>query len=165
MLHDKNWLSYDFYNWIETKDLPEIGRLHSRCSYNNLAESIRKYPQMVLAGVKYHSAGTYVEEGKPPLTNVPAFYEVDVVERIGENRYGEIRVYLPLRWNGDFMGIGGVATNLGFDWCLLQTTNVTTWPIAVRNGYACAVTDGGTGTMLNVDWGFKPDGSPDWPMI
>ena len=165
MLHDKNWLSYEFYNWIETENLPEDSRLHSRCSYNILAEAIRKYPSMVLAGVKYYPEGSYVEDGKPPLTNVPAFYEVDIVEQIGGNHLGEIRVYLPLHWNGDFMGIAGAGTNLEFDWCILQTTNMTTWPMALRNGYACAVTNGGTGTLLDVDWGFLADGSPDWTMI
>ena len=164
MLHDKNWLSYDFYNWIETKDLPVCDRLHSRCSYNLLAEAIRKYPSMVLAGIRYYPRGAYEEEGKPPLNNLPAFYEVDIVEQIGKDRYGEIRVYLPLCWNGDFMGIAGAGTNLEFDWCLLQTTNLTTWPIAVKNGYACAVTNGGTGTF-DFEWGFLKDGSPDWTLI
>ena len=87
----------------------------SRCSFNLLAEAIRRYPSMVLAGIRYYPRGAYQEEGKPALTNLPAFYEVDIVEQIGKDRYGEIRVYLPLslpviatlslfyavgRWNG-----------------------------------------------------------------
>ena len=165
MLHDKNWLSYDFYNWIDAKKYDECSYMHSRCSFNLIAEAIRKIPNVVLAGIRYYPEGSYQEEGKPLLDNLPAFYEVHIVEMIRGGHVGDIKVYLPVRWNGDFMGIAGAGTNLRVDWCIVQTANMTSWPISLRNGYACATNNGGTGDILDVSWGFKKDGSPDWDYI
>ena len=160
----ENWFSHEFYNWIDASKLPVCGKLHEMCRPDVIRRALEPYTDMFLQEIHFIPEGTWKEEGKPLLDNIPAFYFVKIKEFLSGVHIANLRVFLPLRWNRRFMGIAGAGTNLETDWDKEQTTNLTSWPMAVRNGFACVVCDGATGMFVDNTWGFK-DGDLDWDMI
>ena len=160
----ENWFSNSLYNWMDGKAFPYASQLHERCKPESVRKALEPFLDMLLMGIEYYPEGTFCEKGKPVLANIPAFYLVRIREFISENHVAHIKLFLPLLWNKRFMGIAGAGTNLETDWDKEQTTNLTSWPMAVRNGYACVVNDGATGMFVDASWGFK-NGDLDWDFI
>ena len=160
----ENWFSHEFYNWMDSMACPASGALHERCVPGRIREALAPYPDMFLTEVRYVPEGTWKEREKPLLDNIPAFYFVRIKEFLSVVHIADLRVFLPVHWNHRFMGIAGAGTNMETDWDKEQTTNLTSWPMAVRNGFACVVCDGATGMFVDNTWGFK-DGDLDWEMI
>ena len=145
----ENWFSNSLYNWMDGKAFPYASQLHERCKPESVRKALEPFLDMLLMGIEYYPEGTFCEKGKPVLANIPAFYLVRIREFISENHVAHIKLFLPLLWNKRFMGIAGAGTNLETDWDKEQTTNLTSWPMAVRNGYACVVNDGATGMFVD----------------
>lgn len=160
----ENWFSHELYNWMDAMDLPASAALPDRCNPSVIRRALEPYTDMFLEEIRFVPEGTWKEKGKPLLDNVPAFYFVRIKEFLSGIHIADLRVFLPLRWNRRFMGIAGAGTNMETDWDKEQTTNLTSWPMAVRNGFACVVSDGATGMFVDNTWGFK-DGDLDWQMI
>lgn len=161
----ENWFSHDMYNWMEPETFREYPILHKNCTAGKIQQILAPFLNLLVISVKYYEGGSYKEAGKPLLTNIPSFYLVRIKEVISARHTANIKLFLPLRWNQRFMGIAGAGSNLETDWDKEQTTNITSWPMAVRNGFACVVNDGGTGMFVDASWGFKEDGSLEWDMI
>ena len=163
-----NWFDWPVYNWMDPDDDTEFKdyntELDRRCTPEKIREVLSSYVDMMLLQVSYVPAGTFKEAGKPLLDNIPAFYLVRIKEILSGRHVANVRIYLPVRWNRRFMGIAGAGSNLETDWDKEQTTNITSWPMAVRNGFACVVNDGATGMFVDASWGFK-DGEIEWDMI
>ena len=162
--HRENWFSEKIYNWTDPADFEEYSDLPDRCAMSRIREVVSDFSDMTLIEVRFYPAGTYQETGKPLLSNIPAFCLVRIKEVMSDRHVANIRIFLPIRWNRRFMGIAGAGSNLETDWDKEQTTNITSWPMAVRNGFACVVNDGATGMFVDASWGFK-DGDLDWDMI
>lgn len=160
----ENWFSHEFYNWMDYRQFPESAVLAKRCIPSVIREALAPYPDMFLEEIRFVPDGSWKERGKPLLNNVPGFYFVRIKEFLSGVHIADLRVFLPLHWNRRFMGIAGAGTNMETDWDKEQTTNLTSWPMAVRNGFACVVCDGATGMFVDSSWGFK-DGDLDWQMI
>ena len=160
-----NWFSSDMYNWVAAEELKEYQILHQRCRPENIREVLAPFLNIVLMSICFYESGSYQEQGKPLLDNVPAFYLVRFKQVLSEKHVANIKLFLPLHWNERFMGIAGAGSNLETDWDKEQTTNLTSWPMAVRNGFACVVNDGATGMFVDASWGFKADHSLEWDMI
>ncbi len=160
----ENWFSHEIYNWINAKDYPAVGGLEKNCRPSLIRHALEPFPDMFLEEVRFVPEGSWKEKGKPLLDNIPAFYFVRIKEFLSGVHIADLRVFLPVHWNRRFMGIAGAGTNMETDWDKEQTTNLTSWPMAVRNGFACVVCDGATGMFVDNRWGFK-DGDLDWQMI
>ncbi|MBR5047222.1 MAG: tannase/feruloyl esterase family alpha/beta hydrolase, partial [Eubacterium sp.] len=113
----------------------------------------------------FHPAGSYEEPEKTRLDNISDFYEIRMDQRVTASHVSSFRVYLPVKWNHCFMGIAGAGTNTEVDWYSAVRFNVISWPMALKNGYACAVTDNDTGIRLDCSWGFDEKGSLEWDHI
>ncbi|WP_157187153.1 tannase/feruloyl esterase family alpha/beta hydrolase [Nocardia vinacea] len=81
----------------------------------------------------------YVEE------NLPDYCEVLVHQASPGGHIAEVRVWVPLVWNGRFLGTGGGGNRTTFGFIPGDDVRNTTLPNAVRNGFAAAGTDGGVG--------------------
>lgn len=161
----ENWFSHKMYNWMDPSELKEYPILHQRCKAGLIQDVVGPGNNMIVTHVEFYPAGTCQEEGKPLLDNIPAFYLVRMKEVLSGRHTANIKLLLPLFWNRRFMGIAGAGSNLETDWDKEQTTNITSWPMAVRNGFACVVNDGATGMFVDATWGFREDGSLEWDMI
>ncbi len=161
----ENWFSADIYNWMDPKEFKEYSILHKRCDSSLIREVLTPFINIVVMDIRFFEAGTYQEPGKPLLTNVPAFYLVRLKQILSDKHTANIKLFLPLFWNERFMGIAGAGSNLETDWDKEQTTNLTSWPMAVRNGFACVVNDGSTGMFVDASWGIKGDHNLEWDMI
>ena len=161
----ENWFSHSMYNWMDPREFKEYGILHDRCKPEIIRQVLAPYINIMAISIRFYEAGSYQETGKPLLTNVPAFYLVRLKQVLSDRHTANIKLFLPLYWNERFMGIAGAGSNLETDWDKEQTTNLTSWPMAVRNGFACVVNDGATGMFVDASWGFKDDASLEWDMI
>lgn len=155
--HKDNWFSEKIYNWMDPSDTEEFKDyplLKKTCVPERIREILFPFVDIMLLDINYYPAGSCKEKGKPILDNVPAFYQVRLKEILSGQHVANIRIFLPVRWNRRFMGIAGAGSNLETDWDKEQTTNITSWPMAVRNGFACVVNDGATGMFVDASWGF-----------
>ena len=160
-----NWFSHPIYNWMDPQEFKEYKILHERCRPELVRQVLAPFLNIMAMTIRFYEEGTYQEPGKPLLTNVPAFYLIRFKQILSDRHTANIKLFLPLKWNERFMGIAGAGSNLETDWDKEQTTNLTSWPMAVRNGFACVVNDGATGMFVDATWGFKADHSLEWDMI
>lgn len=161
----ENWFSHPIYNWMNPDSFEEYSILHKRCKPDLVRQALLPFLNIIPMSIRFYEAGTYQEEDKPLLTNVPAFYLIRMKQILSDRHTANIKLFLPIYWNERFMGIAGAGSNLETDWDKEQTTNLTSWPMAVRNGFACVVNDGATGMFVDADWGFKKDDSLEWELI
>lgn len=160
----ENWFSHEIYNWIDAMEYPASGCLDRLCVPSVIRQALEPWPDLFLEEIRFVPEGTWKEKGKPLLDNLPAFYFVRIKEFLSGTHIADMRIFMPIHWNRRFMGIAGAGTNMETDWDKEQTTNLTSWPMAVRNGFACVVSDGATGMFVDNRWGFK-NGDLDWQMI
>jgi len=160
------WFANPIYLWKDEKDFDDMeGILRACCTRERVDQVLFPYDNIVLKEVNFHPAGTYEEPEKTRLDNISDFYEIRMEQKVTDNHTASFRVYLPVRWNHCFMGIAGAGTNTEVDWFSAVRFNVISWPMALKNGYACAVTDNDTGIRLDCSWGFGENGEPEWDHI
>lgn len=160
------WFEHPLFYWAEKSDLNHFNEVLK----NNLTEKavediLFDFDAVALESIAFFPSGTYCEPEKTILDNIGDFWLVSMKQRVGKNHVGTFRVYLPVDWNGRFMGIAGAGTNTEVDWFTSPTFNVLSWPIALKNGYACAVADNDTGIRLDCTWGFDENGELEWDQI
>ena len=159
------WFEHPLYLWMDRDHfISHEKMLAQSCAEDRIRRLLDSFPRVSLEKVTFYKAGTYSEPGKTVLDNIPDFYEIRMRQQTAKNHIGTFRLYLPVEWNGRYMSIAGAGTNMETDWDKEQTTNLTSWPMAVRNGFACVVSDGATGMFVDNRWGFK-NGDLDWQMI
>lgn len=160
------WFDHDIYCWNSGDELRCMEeQLKEYCKPQVIDAILSMFPDVTLESVEFYPAGRYMEPCKMVLTNIPDFYEIRMRQKVTARHTGTLRVYLPVRWNHRFMGIAGAGTNNEVDWYTSPTYNVLTWPIAIRNGYACAVADNDTGIRLDCTWGFDENRKLEWDHI
>ncbi len=160
------WYEHKLYHWMEESELSLMDAcLKEYCTKEAVESILKKFDRITLESIEFFPAGTYAESGKTQLDNISDFYLIRMKQRVAKNHTGTMRVYLPVNWNHRFMGIAGAGTNNEVDWFTAVTFNVISWPMALKNGYACAVADNDTGIHLDCTWGFDEDGILEWDHI
>ena len=160
------WFDHRLYRWMDDQVFEDMeGVLGKNCTDQVLGLILSKYADISLKGIEFYPAGTYSEPEKTVLDNIPDFWLIHMEQKVSTGHTGTFRVYLPLSWNGRFMGIAGAGTNNEVDWFTSVTFNVISWPMAIKNGYACAVSDNDTGIRLDCTWGFDANGRLEWDHI
>ncbi|KAL2062736.1 hypothetical protein VTL71DRAFT_5808 [Oculimacula yallundae] len=74
----------------------------------------------------------------------------------GQNDTINTSIWLPLKWNGRLMGIGGGGWTTGHYFAL---------PRPASKGYVAVITDGGHGFFEIEHWQIKSTGNVDWPLL
>ena len=166
---NNNWFSHPLFNWMDGTESKPQPQLAERCNTVTLGRALNKLATLDLraADCVFYPEGTYTEPGDeyPLLDNVPAFWRVRVLEPISINAVAVIKIYLPVNWNGRFLALAGAGMNTEFDW-VLQQSNVISWPMGLRGGFACVVNEGGIGKEVkNFTWGFYKNGHTDWKWV
>lgn len=157
------WYEHKLYYWAQESELSSMAQYLKKYCTEEVVESILKgFDSITLEGIEFYPKGTYTELGKTQLDNIDDFYVIRMRQRVAQNHTGTMRVYLPVKWNHRFMGIAGAGTNNEVDWFTAVTFNVISWPMALKNGYACAVADNDTGIHLDCSWGFDENGNLEW---
>lgn len=160
------WYEHRLFHWMEEKDFSSMDEpMKKNCTERVIKEVLAHYEHITLEEVRFYGAGTYEEPGKTRLVNIPDFYLIRMKQRVAKNHMGTFRIYLPVKWNRRFMGIAGAGTNNEVDWFTAVTFNVISWPMALKNGYACAVADNDTGIHLDCTWGFDERNQLEWDHI
>ena len=153
------WFDNDIYQWMDAASFSDMGEiLRERCCRQRIGQILTSYENITLREVNYYPAGSYEEPEKTRIDNLDAFYEIRMDQQMTKNHTSHFRIYLPVRWNHRFMGISGAGTNTEVDWFSAVRFNVISWPMALKNGYAAAVSDNDTGIRLDCSWGFDAEG-------
>ena len=168
--------------WIEfDEDAHNSAGAENRCTREFIEKALHEAGDLgdfEVASVTLHTTGQY--QFGPPVYEVPGipapdklvimdlpiFCEVVVHVRETPEHVSHVTVWVPLAWNGRFLGTlgGGNRTNhwLGFP----ENFRSLTMPMALRNGFATASTDGANRDPRIADWGLKPGSSEvDWQLI
>lgn len=160
------WYEHPLFQWgdadtfLQMKDV-----LAANVTKERISALLEPFENVVLDDVTFYPAGTYSEPEKAVLDNIDDFYLIRMKHLISKNHTGTMRLYLPVRWNGRFMGMAGAGTNNEVDWFTSVMFNVVSWPMALFNGYAGVVADNDTGIRLDCTWGFDKDGNLEWDHI
>lgn len=160
------WFSHPLYRWMDEEKYESMDKVLKRnCTEEYIKKILNHYDNISFKELHFYPAGTYSEPEKTVLDNIDAFYEIRMEQKVSKNHVAQFRVYLPVKWNYRFMGISGAGTNTEVDWFSSIRFNVISWPMALNNGYACAVTDTDTGIRLDCSWGFDKTGEIEWEHI
>ncbi len=160
------WFEHPLYLWMNKNDFSSMDRaLEQGCTEEVVEGVLQNFENVELKEIRFYPAGTYREPEKTVLDNIDDFYLISMTQKVSKNHTGTFRVYLPVKWNHRFMGIAGAGSNNEVDWFTSVTFNVISWPMALMNGYACAVADNDTGIRLDCTWGFDDQGQVEWDHI
>ena len=160
------WFDHKLYRWMDESEFTSMAEaLRNCCTEEYVRELLAEYSNLSNVHITYYKAGTYEEKDKCRLDNVPDFYEIRMDQRVAKNHVGSMRIYLPVQWNHRFLGITGAGTNTEVDWYTSVRYNVLSWPMAIKNGFACVAADNDTGTHLDCSWGFDSNGKLEWDHI
>ena len=107
-----NWFSEPLYNWMDLSQVPEASGLKDRCTTDRIRQALSPWSDLFLIKIEYYPEGSYQEPDTPRLTNVQSFYMVTLIHRISDRHTATMKILLPVRWNGRFMGIAGAGSNL-----------------------------------------------------
>lgn len=98
---------------------------------------------------------------------LPDFCQVIVGYNVAGGHQIEIEVWVPLIWNGRFVGCGGGGNRLRTSTLENPALRMVTLPDGIRNGFAAATSDGGYGKdMRFIDWQLdQTTGELDWKLV
>jgi feruloyl esterase len=125
-----------------------------------------KLPHVSVSSVVDETSGSFVPPGTTtPITGLPDFCQVSLVQTDPAGNPINIVVWLPAKWNGNFQGVGGA----GFSCGIFYTPPGVAGGLAegMENGYATASTDCGVPVSQGAtgSWALRPDGTLNWPLI
>ena len=143
------------------------GASASRCSTQYLAAALQ-VPHVMVASAVLDTTGSYTPPGSTtPITGLPGFCAVDLTQADSAGNPIHTAVWLPVKWNGRFQGIGGGGYSCGIYYAPEAGFVSPTLEEALKGGYASASTDCGNpvAEAFTGTWGLKPDGQLNWPLI
>lgn len=155
----------DYYKWIEMDGKQEPQDIRNRCTKEYINQYLSHFNDISVENVILNDTGAYTQEGLGTESELPAYCEVRLQERIGNGQFNTITVYLPLVWNNRFLAMTGGSTRTMLHYKYYAYGPMITWPVGVRNHFACACCDAGNPSM-GMTWGFKAGtNSLDWELL
>jgi feruloyl esterase len=139
----------------------------SRCSTSYLASALR-LPHVTVDSAALDTTGSYTPPGTTtPITGLPHFCAVALTKTDSAGNPIHIAVWLPVKWNGRFQGIGGGGYSCGISYAETPGAVTASLQEAVDHRYASASTDCGVPAAdeLTGSWALKPSGQLNWPLI
>ena len=171
--------SQDMYQWIHLTDDGEVPGIRERCTADVINAALSAFPDITVNEIILNETGSYIQKeygalpemyvefAKQPEDNLPPYYEVHLDQAMKNGGTNHIIVYLPLSWNGRFLGTTGAGTFAAMFYKFYTYGYGLTWIVGVRNHFACVMTDAGVVRYCDdYGWGFdEKTGSPDWEAI
>lgn len=174
-----------FMTWIDTSDLKKTEGIEARCTTEYLQDKLAgvvdaEIGKVEVAFAKVWGAGEYVSDvpcdfsGKDSdhyvymRQQLPAMCQVIVHHDTPGGHTEHINVWVPLAWNGRYMGATGGGNRTGVTWNDygdFRASRVLNAEMMVKNGYAAGSTDGGNRDR-RLDWQLNYEtGELDWELI
>lgn len=160
--------------WVDMSEVPVSEQARLRCTPRVVAAGLSGMSDMEVVSVTLESSGEWTTRpgqfGFPEttLTGLPEFCDVRVRRTSPSGRSTEIVVWVPLAWNGRFMGVGGGGNRTGGEGMIFELPAAVSPGLAsaVRNGFAAAGTDGGNQDSRLYDWALdEASGRIDWELV
>lgn len=165
--------------WVNIGDLEEYAEMQTRCDSDRLQFALTHLGNVEVVHAEYVSGGFH-EVPRQPF-DLPGFVQNDVERLEGLPDFCDVRVrvigdlgetsivtvWVPSKWNGRFLGVGGGSSRTEpMMWEAPTFARALTLPVALRNGFATAKTDGANRSASFNDWALDDDtGDLDWPLI
>ncbi|MEV5848455.1 tannase/feruloyl esterase family alpha/beta hydrolase [Streptomyces sp. NPDC051985] len=165
--------------WVAMDDVPTAESAAERCTVGTLQSALDGLMAAEVVSATVNRSGEF--QAPPPhwspvpgnpfpdpplITGLPDFCDVRIRVPNPGGHVAEVAVWVPLRWNGRFLGTAGAGSQTGHQWHDYAVTRSVTMPAAVRNGFATATTDGANRDPRFVDWALRRDtGELDWELI
>ena len=131
------------------------------CNTTALRAAVR-LPHVSVSSAVDEASGSFTPPGTAtPITGLPDFCQVSLVQIDPAGNPVNIVVWLPANWNGNFQGVGGAGYSCGIT--TRRPGIAGSLHEGVESGYATAstdcgvpISDGATGS-----WALKPDGDAE----
>lgn len=155
----------DFDMWMDLSDVKELEGLNEKCDRRYIEDYIYEHVKMrdvVVAKAEIIRDGEYrapnlmgkMGEMMPPsvCSGLPEFINVEILHKTG--KYQEtIWVWIPFRWNGRFFGCCGGGNRTANISMQAPGTRSVNLPTVLKNGFACACSDGANREDEFFGWG------------
>ena len=157
----------DRLKWVSMPGSEVDPAVLARCTGETIEAALGQVDGARVHSVAVNQTGQYevrpnVQSGIIPgyaghtETDLPEFCEVIVDVPTGKHTI-KVRVWLPFVWNGRFLGCGGGGNRLEASFFADARVRQSSLPTALRNGFACATSDGGYGEDDRlIDWHTDP---------
>lgn len=165
--------------WVtmDAHSVPPAG-IEERCTRDYLQKAIAHLGNVEVVAASIITAGQY-EMPRPPydlpgiplpermmIGDLPHFCDVCVHVRGPSGHVAKVMVWVPLHWNGRFLGSVGGGNRTESLLLMPEFLRTLTLPAALRNGFATAQTDGGNRDRRASEWGLiEETGELDWELI
>ena len=167
--------SSGFTQWVDTRGLHPAD-LAARCSVDGLQAALAHMPDVEILSAEINSTGQFAPPPphlvpdyapySPLITDLPPFCQLLARKRTAGDHWEHIWIWVPLAWNERFLATGGMGSITGPIWFEQPAVRTMTMPIALRNGFATAATDGGNRDPRFFDWPLHPEsGALDWELL
>jgi Tannase and feruloyl esterase len=99
------------------------------------------------------------------ITDLPHFWRIEIDYKRESSHFARIKVWVPVNWNGRFLGVLGGGMHLSLPLGMPEWIRSISLPIAIRNGFAAAETDGGIVDERPAEWGLNVETREiDWDL-
>ena len=164
-----------FTRWVDTSGLKPMD-LTARCSVDFIQAALSHIPDVEIVSAEVNCSGEFAPPPShlvpdyapaPPLiTDLPHFCQILACKRTAGGHLENIWIWVPLAWNERFLATGGMGSITGPIWFEQPAVRSMTMPIALRNGFATAATDGGNRDPRFFDWPLDQEtGALDWELL
>jgi len=159
------------FKWIEMEDIRVPEGITERCTVEHIQKALNHLPGVRVASVEINTTGEYLSPMNMPgfdpmVRNLPDFCNVRIHQETPGGHVAHITVWVPLKWNGRFIGNGGGGNRTLALWDAPFPGGIVAIANALRNGFATAVTDAGNRDERMSAWGLDVRTRElDWELI
>lgn len=164
--------------WVAMEAIPETGGMEDRCTVERLQPALAAIAGARVVSAAVNRTGVFdppslsydlpQEIPSPPpqqFSDLPAFCDVRVDLTGPYGHVAHLVIWVPLAWNGRFLGTTGGGNRTTPAWVDLPFARSITPIIALRNGFATAATDGANHDRRMADWGLDDAGKLDLELV
>ena len=161
--------------WLDISGLQPVD-LAARCTVDFLRPALSHMPDVEIISAQVNASGQFAPPPShlvpdytpaPPLiADLPPFCQILACQHTAGGHLEHIHIWVPLAWNDRFLATAGMGSITGPVWFEQPAVRTMTMPIALRNGFATAATDGGNRNPRFFDWPLDPEsGALDWELL
>jgi hypothetical protein len=153
--------------WVQIDTQADTAsEIEKRCDREFLQQAIGQLGEIEVIAASVVTSGRYEA---PPLAydlpgvqlpdriivdDLPPFCDIQVKLRGAGGHVAKITIWVPLSWNGRFLGTVGGGNRTDSVFGFPEILRTMTLPTALRNGFSTSMTDGANRKRRFADWGL-----------
>ena len=141
-------MHHGYDQWLTMPDGPADPEIRQRCRIDPIQHALDHLDDVEVVSATLNTTGEL---------GLPDYCDVRVRQLSTGGHVVNHTVWVPLQWNQRFMGTGGTGNRTTVGMHVPPYFRIITVPVAVRNGFAAATSDGGNQDARLVDWAFRGD--------